>query len=82
MRGIGGSVKEDMKGWVRESEEILRQAREANARLQVCQTDIRALATIVRDLVYIIRTDETEHDEILSDHQERLTNIIGEDDIG
>jgi len=50
--------------------------------LEECRASIRKLAIIVRDLVFIIRADESEHDEVLADHQERLSEMIGEDDVG
>jgi len=72
-------AKEEMRGWVRESEEILRQAREANVAATAARDSIRKLAIIVRDLVYIIRADESEHDDVLADHQDRLSEMIGEE---
>jgi hypothetical protein len=71
-----------MKGWVRESEEMLRQAREANLAAAAAKESIRKLALIVRDLVFIVRAKESEHDDVLAEHQDRLSEMIGEDDVG
>lgn len=75
-------MKDDMKGWVRESEFTAQRAKEAAALAETCKAEIRQLALIVRDIVYIVRATGGEHDDVLSEHQDRLSEIIGIDDNG
>ncbi len=64
---------------MKETEYYTRLTEIHKAEIAACKESIRQLALVVRDLVYIVRADEPEHDQVLGEHQDLLSEIIGED---